>query len=503
MSQEPVPRCALSRLSCSPAKTHGPLGLLPAPLHDHKIGLIQMKTKILCSRWVLPLIGAVLIADLRAQTLTNLSGVWNGIAFDVPTKLTLATSQGLVTNLLESDSFAGETFLVSFQPDGTFTSPDTSGTISVNGQGSITVYPADSPPISFGVNATQDVLAGVANDSDNGNSQNGLNLLVKAPATLGSNDVAGAWNLMTFATPHRLVEVFAPATNGSALTDLLGLDNSSISGNNFSEIASGSLTINSNGAFSGSLEESFNGTYTCGTNGEVFLNINTGEGTLLLTNFINASKDIMFALNRQDAANRQEIVMLAKTPTNVTAADLQGVWKVTSFDTPAQIALTRNSSNFVTSVTASGGFSMDQQSFAVGHDGFVTAIFDGQPNIGALSIGTGGAITMNFTNSSGEAKSHTGYLNAAKNCLLLVQSNGGEREATVVAKAPDFPNASGQDFGLLFFNGTIYWASGTNRALQAASSLNGAWGSIPATEGQHQFQPVFTNSAGFYRVGAQ
>jgi hypothetical protein len=192
--------------------------------------------------------------------------------------------------------------------------------------------------------------------------------------------------------------------------------------------------------------------------------------------------------------------VLTKPPTNAALADLQGAWKITSFEVPDQVFLTRNASNLVTDVQASSNFNMDQQAFTAGNDGFLTSIFDGGANIGGLTVSTDGIVTVTFTNLLGEIQSHTAQLNAGKNCLTTVEDDGSQTHFVMVTKAPDFPSASGQDFGLILFGNKICWAAGTNRTLQSDSVLGGIWSDVPGTQGQHQFPITATNTANFYRV---
>jgi len=432
-----------------------------------------------------------------AQTLTNLAGIWNGIYFDTPSHLIpQSNAQGLVTNVTQHDLFQAESFQIDIQPDGTFEDPEEgSGSFSISGQGVINVTPPEGGPLTFFINASQDTLVGLG--SPDGNQE--IDLLVKAPATFSTNDLVGTWNLMTFATPNSLIQVFMPTTNGSAITDLIGSDSNSVDYSSFSQINSGTMTFSNNGTLVGMLQGEFTGTFNPGANGVATLEIQAEE-TLYLTGFINVSKDVLLSLNVSQ--NRQELIMLTKPPVTMTTADLQGIWKVTSFSVPTEISLTRNSSNFVTDVTVIDGFGMHQQgSFVSGHDGFLTAMIDGIPNIGAVTLGSNGALTVNLTNTFGEVQSHSGHVNASKDTIMLVENDGDNRTFTVVTRAPKLPGATTQDFGMLLFGNMLYWASDTNRVLQTTGSLNsGSWNDILSTQGQHGYQPSYTNSAEFFRV---
>jgi hypothetical protein len=435
----------------------------------------------------------------RAQSFTNLAGIWNGVAMDVPAQLLPEFSGPLVTNVSGHDAFGANAFLVNAYSNGTFTNSEATGTMSIDGQGKLTVYPTGASPISFRVNFAQDVFAGISVNNDNGVPQNELNLIVRSPAAFTTNDMTGTWQLITLDTPEQLNQIFLPTTNASAVSDLIGLDNQSVTNSMFSQVGNGYMTFNSDGTLSGNAGDPFTGNFALATNGEVDISF-TGSGQSPLAAYINVSKDTMITLNKDDPNNRQEVVMFVKPPTNATLTDLQGPWKITSFGVPEQILLTHNASNYVTGVNSSPGFGAEQRAITAGFDGFVTGMLNGGANIGGFTVTLNGVITANFTNLAGQTFTYSGQLNAGKNCISLVDYDSGQANLTVLTKAPDFPAAVGQDFGLIFFGNAICWATGTNRLLQTAGSLGGAWTSLPATLGQHQFLTSFTNPAGFFQV---
>jgi hypothetical protein len=430
-----------------------------------------------------------------------MAGVWNGINFDVPAQLTtMISTQGLVVDVPQSQAFGADLFQVTVQPNGTFSNGGDSGSVVVNSQGAFTVYPNGSPSLSFRANRAQDTFAGLTRNGSGNDTRNGLNLVARAPASFSAGDVAGTWSMAMFTTPQQLIKVMT--TNGT-LQDLLGMDGNSLTSRTFSEVGSGSMTINSDGTLSGNAGEAFTGTYTTGENGQINLTITTPEGSFGMPSLINASKDIIFALHLENANNRQEIVILTKNPTNVATADLQGVWNATSYNVPSQLTITRNTNYVITSISSAGGFNMDQGAqFTSGHDGFLTGVLEGEANIGSISAANNGTATVVFTNGLGQVQSHTGFLNAGKDCIVFADSDGGSSGITVVTKSPDWPGNT-QNFGLQLFNGRIVWASNTNILLQASGTLNGTWTNVSSTLGQHQFDPAFTNAAGFYRVANQ
>lgn len=460
-----------------------------------------MKMKLAVNLLLSLFVGTLVSLSLHAQSFTNLAGIWNGLSFNVPAQLQPQFDGSVVTNVAGHAAFGANALQVHVFANGTFTNVETTGTISIDGQGKLTVYPVGAPAISFRANYAQDIFAGIADNSSSDGPQNELDLFVRSPDTCTTNDLIGTWRMSALDMPEELIQSFLPTTNASAVSDLLGLDNQSVDNSPLSQGGGGFITFNPDGTASGMAGDAFTGTFALATNGECDLTITPSGGPAFpLTAFANASKDTAVALHLDNPNNRQEIVVLTKPPTNAALADLQGAWKVTSFDVPDQVFLTRNASNWVTGVQTSDGFSKDQQAFTAGNDGFLTGILDGGANIGGLTVSTDGIVTVSFTNLVGQTQSHTAQLNAGKNCLTVVEDDGSQTHFNVVTKAPDFPSAGGQDFGLLLFGNSICWAARTNRTLQSDSALNGIWSDVSGTQGLHQFPIAATNTAGFYRV---
>ena len=434
-----------------------------------------------------------------AQSLTNLAGVLNGIDFRLPAQLTATTStNGVVVDVPQSESFGSGVFQVTIQNDGTFSGGD-SGTISIDGQGRVTVRPSGQPPISMRINSSQDALIGLANEINNSILQNTLNLGARAPQSVSGSDIAGNWAMVMMDTPEQLIKV--TSTNG-ALVDLLGENGSSISGNGIAQIGTGSMTVNSNGTLSGTAHDAFTGSYTIGTNGQLNVTINSGDN-FTMPAFLNSSKDVMFALHVDDTNNSQQIIVMVKTPASTSMSDLKGLWQVTTYSAPGLIILNRNANNDITSISVSGGFNQSQSSsYAEGPDGFVSGSLENVPTIGALTVGSGGSATVTFTNALGQAQSHAGYLNASKNCIVVAENDGDTIGISVVTRAPDWPGA--QNVGLQTFPGSgIVWAGDTNAVLQSSGSLGGGWNDISATLAHHQYPVTPAGKAQFYRVKIQ
>lgn len=475
------------------------------------VGYMSMKAYYLGLFLVLSIGLAFGVHPVAAQNLTNLAGSWNGVYFSTPSRLTLMqspavftngpTHYSVVTNIFEAGAFGAGVFQVDFQSNGTFTGPG-NGTIAIGTQGELTVSPDDGAAISFRVNAAQDVAAGIDQGTSSvmlGEAQiNELNLILRAPATLSAADLAGDWSLKTFASPAGLSLEFAQNSivpNVTPLVDIRGLDTNSVQNSSFGQIAEGTMTFATNGSVTGNLQGPLSGNFTVGSNGQISVNF-PGDG-FSETFFINASKNTMFALHQEQDNNRQEIIMLTKNPATVNLAAMQGLWKVTSFSIPSQLDVLRDGNNYITDIFGGSDFDIEQMSFSAGNDGFVTAMFEGVPTAGMLTSGTGGAVALTFTNALGHVEVHLANVNSAHDVMTLVND---ELSAVVLTKSPNVAT-NRQDFGLIQFGTKLMWAAGSGRSLQSSASLDGTWTNVPGTTGQHEYQPQYTNTAAFFRVG--
>lgn len=435
--------------------------------------------------------------SVPAQSFTNLAGILNGVNFRIPAQLTTIATNGLVIDVPQSSAFGSETFQAPIQNDGTFGGED-GGFISIDGQGMITVFPSGQEPISMKINSSQDVFIGLANETDDGVPQNSLNLGARAPQSVSGSDLAGNWTLLTMDTPEQLIKM--TATNG-VLTNLMTWTGNSVFPTGVARIGSGSMTINSDGTLSGFAQDSFTGTYSIGGSGQISVTINSGD-SFTMPAFVNSSKDVMFALHRDDEANRQELIVMVKAPSSASVADLKGLWRVTTFSAPGSVFLNRTTNNYITSISLTGEFKKSQSAYySASLSGFISGLIE-SPAIGALAVSSGGVGTITFTNNLGEISSHSGYLNASKNLFVVVENDGDSIGITLVTKAPDWPG--NQNVGLQSFTGNeIVWAGDTNTILQSADSPGDNWSDISSTLGQNQYNPDPTNPAEFYRVKIQ
>lgn len=430
---------------------------------------------------------------IHAQSLTALAGHWNGVNFNVPAELLLfKNEQGQVVNIPTRIVFQVWTNRFDITSNGAVSGTRGSqsyiGTASIGGQGEVNFARVGDLVTPLRVNQSQDFLASAFNPG----AVSALMLLLRSPATLTVADLAGQWDLQQFQTPAELVQIRPQPLE--PVTDVLG-------GDSF-ETFSGSLTISANGDMTGNAGgEPVSGTLAVTGTGEVALAVDTGEGILQITLFVNAGKDLLVGVNQlfgQDD-NFQELIVLSKAPANTTPADLAGPWKVNYFATPASLTLVRDLQGAVTDILEKNQFEVGRQSLTAGHDGFFTALID-DPALGRFTVASPGSISVTLTNSQSEVSSVTFKLNAAKDTLVGIHGDGEGQEALVLTKAPAVAGGR-QDFGLLLFGNGVFWAAGVNRKLQASGQLPGDFEDVPGTTGLHAF-PLPQNPTGsqFFQV---
>lgn len=417
----------------------------------------------------------------HAQSLPSLAGHWNGVNFNVPAELLLfKNEQGQVLNIPARIAFQVWTNRFEITSNGAVSGTRGSqsyiATASIGGQGEVTFAQVGGSVTPLRVNQSQDFLASAFNPG----AGSVLMLLLRSPATLTVSDLAGQWELQQFQTPAELVQVRPQPSE--PVTDVLGGD----SFENFS----GSLTIAANGDMTGTAGgEPVSGTLAVTGTGEVALAVDTGEGILQITLFVNAGKDLLVGVNQlfgQDD-NFQELIVLSKAPANTTPADLAGPWKVNYFATPASLTLVRDLQGAVTDILEKNEFEVGRQSLTAGHDGFFTALID-DPALGRFTVASPGSISVTLTNSQSEVSSVIFKLNAAKDTLVGIHGDGEGQEALVLTKAPAVAGGR-QDFGLLLFGNGVFWAAGVTRKLQASGQLPGGFEDVPGTTGLHEFLP--------------
>ncbi len=413
---------------------------------------------------------------LRAQTLPALAGTWNNAYFATPSQLTLERdAQQRVVNIPERNRFEIGTELLTVQSDGSFSMSGGSGNFSIGAQGVVLAVPSNGDSISFRVNVAQDVMI-AASKSPAPQTSHELNFLVKAPTSVLPADVAGTWSLSIFDTPAEIMQTLGGPFNVVKQVSPTGGYSST----------TGTMTLNTDGSLSGLADNAFTGTWSYEGGGRVATVI---DGVFPLTFYINASKDAMVNVNEQSTAqdNFQEVIVMLKIPTSVTAAELAGSWKVNQLGTPSNLSAQYNLNGDLIALDGKDNFDTAQESLVFGNDGHLTGQI---PNAatGTFASGANGIINLTISQTGEPLQNIAFRINAAKNTMISTLSSAGTQELLILTKAPNLPGFV--DFGMQYnFNAgamTFQWAASTGRILQYSTNLI-QWFDLTATSGAHSY----------------
>ena len=354
--------------------------------------------------------------------ITTVFGSWNLVQFQTPAQIF-----NDVNNVLQGGyNFSAGSGDLIINTNGTL-----SGTLSDSFTGSFTlisngiinasIITSDSTQaMTFYYNANKDTMTEVDSVLDGENNQQEIVMGQRAPAAIALADLAGSWNMIQFQTP-------AQVTND--------VNNFLQGGDNFA-VTNGNMTIKANGTASGTLGSAFTGTFTVAGNGAINVSVQTAGGTLPLTFYLNANKDIMTEVDSQldTNNNQQETVTALRVPASVTLASLAGSWNLIQFQTPAQIT------NDMNNVAQGGyGFGVTNGTMTIAGNGTVSGNF-GVPFTGNVSVGSNGAIHANIIPSGESSQSFTFYLNAGEDTMIEVDTqldaNNNQQQMVVAHRIP-------------------------------------------------------------------
>ena len=426
---------------------------------------------------------------VSAQSLSNLAGTWNTILFSTPSALVLDRNQnGQVTNVGGRNNFQVQAGPMTMDGSGHAVFAGGSAEVSVGTQGVIQAAVSTGEHLAFFVNAAQDLMV-CAHDGGDHNSHD-FNVFVKAPASLTAADIVGDWSICAMDTP---AEIYQTLGGTSGVLQDVG------PAQGFGAHV-GTMTVAAGGTMSGNLFNPFTGTWALAGGGGVNANIVNGPS---LTFYVNSSKDVMIAVDTQVSTtdNQQELLVFAKVPIAVSTAELAGVWKINTLQTPSQLTVDRDGQNNVTNVRETQDFHIAQQGIVVGNDGYLVGNIPDAAT-GTLVPGAGGAIAVTINKPGQPPQNLTLYLNAGKNLMtgLITSANG--QEFLLVTKAPDVPGTV--DFGLQYSvsNGQFILnrAANTGRVLQYCTDLD-HWSDVPSTQGGHTYSATMSATPnGFFRL---
>lgn len=429
----------------------------------------------------------------KAQTVADLAGTWRGYSYSTPKILNITKNgQSQVTDIYPLLSFDAQAEAVTITSGGSFSGTE-NGTFTVPEAG--LAVATTSETTSFHVNRANDIMVAVKQDS--GDSQD-LVFLVKSPSTsVTVADLGGTWNMVSYDTPAALSQ----RKDDSGFPNLV----TSIEGEGGFKIHTGSMTVNgTSGAISGTLESAFTGQFQSYSSGQVNVTITpSGQSSFPLALYINQSKDVMVVVQRalsQDD-NFQEIIFFVRAPASAPApSSAKGYWHISIFDTPSTLTAVTDGQGHLTELNNRDAFGVDSsQQINVGSDAFFTGRFD-TPVIGNITVPQAGKITVSATHPDNSSDGATLAANASLNFMIAVQSGGNSNELIFGLRTP-VSTSSTQALGLLYFNGSVYWAAETTRKLQSLTDLNStSWSDVSGTANTHQFTPSSGSGNKFFRV---
>jgi hypothetical protein len=420
-----------------------------------------------------------------AQPVTNAAGIWNHLLFSAPARLIPQYNlNGTVVEIAGRLRFESQAAPITVQADGTFTGP-VSGSLSHGGPGWVLATVPGEPPTAFAINTAADF--GVAMKSVAGDALD-LELLLKAPATMTTNDFVGTWKMVSLGTPHGL----GLQKNGSGVvTEVFGRQDFYSATGTLTVAADGTFVMNSDGISTGTVQPL--------SNGRLQVNVvpPLPDPPFALTLYVNASRNVI--VNLEAEPDYQGLDILLKQPTSTTTADLKGLWHAGSFNTPVQLTLHKNAQDEVIAMDGGDDFAIYGLAANVGHTGYFTVAPD---TFGRLTVTGPGTVTVADTNVLGETGSRPVWFNSAHDVFI---GTGADEslELLVATRTPPLADPA-PAMGLILFPASdglrVCWASDSNRVLQVTTNLT-HWTTLPATAGQSQYalDPA-SASRNFYRL---
>jgi hypothetical protein len=254
--------------------------------------------------------------------------------------------------------------------------------------------------------------------------------------------LAGTWNDIMFSAPSRLTLyrdwVQVPGFAGAYLLRDIGEKN-------YFDMSTGQITVGADGTFTGIAT----GTVSIASGGRMVASVPSNAP---VTFQMNAAADFMFAMKQPTNANVQDIELLLKAPATMTGAEMAGTWNSVSFDTPAQLALQRETSynTYATNVVGGEQFRIATGSVTLNADGTLvvnesTGPMPGtysQVGLGAVDVTLmGGAFTLHF------------FVNASKNIMACINPTDPESHELILLVKPP-ASAAPSDFKGLWRGGS-------------------------------------------------
>jgi len=254
----------------------------------------------------------------------------------------------------------------------------------------------------------------------------GLILPGVSASALEVADAAGTWRVINFSMPSRLT------VQRDSQGVVTGIDEAQ----NF-ERSTGSLTVSSDGTFSGYVPDPISGTVALGGQGELIVNGNGAHGPMSLTFHVNSSGDLMATCGSlSDGFN--DLIIALRIPTTLDVSDLAGQWNAVAFKAPHHLVLDRNASNEVINIQGLESFETFGGTLSVATDGTMSGQM-GDAFTGTIDSAADGLVNITINNGGG-TESHTLFVNASKDVMAILESNydtnDNRQEIMIFQKAP-------------------------------------------------------------------
>ena len=239
-------------------------------------------------------------------------------------------------------------------------------------------------------------------------------------------DAAGTWRIINFSMPSRLTVQTDMHRIVTGITEAEHFENST-----------GTLNLQANGSFSGSVPDPISGTIALGGQGELIVNANGQDGPQTLTFHINRTADFM-ATCKTEPEGFSDLILGLRSPATLQASDLAGRWNATAFNTPYRLVLERNSSNQVINIRGLQSFEVFGGFVNINADGTMSGQM-GEPFTGTIDNAANGIVNITVNGGEG-AEQHTLFVNASKDVMALLESeydaNNNNQQIMIFQKAP-------------------------------------------------------------------
>jgi hypothetical protein len=254
----------------------------------------------------------------------------------------------------------------------------------------------------------------------------GLILPSVSARALDVADATGQWQVINFSMPSRLT---VQRNSQGVVTDI----NEAL---NF-ERSTGSLTVSSDGSFSGYVPDPISGTMLLGAQGEMIVNGNGAHGPMTMTFHVNSTGDFMTTCgNFADGFN--DLILALRSPATLNVSDLAGQWNAVGFKAPHHLVLERNSSNEVINIQGLNSFETFGGTLTVNADGTMSGQM-GDAFTGTVDSAANGLVNITVNNEGG-SESHTLFVNASKDVMAILESyydtSENRQEVLIFQKAP-------------------------------------------------------------------